>query len=118
MKCFYEVKNMKAIIALSGAVILTFAGVTLAADADKGKEVFDNNCSACHSGGGNALMPGKTLSKADLEKNKMNSAEAIIKQVTDGKTPMPAFGKLGSITTENIANVAAYVLKQAEADWK
>jgi hypothetical protein len=30
---------------------------------------------------------------------------------------MPAFGKLGAISTSDIENVAAYVLKKADAGW-
>ena len=37
--------------------------------------------------------------------------------VTNGKSPMPAFGKLGTISTSDIENVAAYILKKADAGW-
>jgi cytochrome c6 len=114
----FEVNTMKAFIALSGILLFGLAGQTLAADAVKGKSVFENNCSGCHANGGNALMSEKSLKKKALEENKMNTAEAIIKQVTDGKPPMPGFGKLGTISAADIENVAAYVLEQANADWK
>ena len=67
--------------------------------------------------GKNAMAASKSLSKEDLETNKMNSAAAIIELVTNGKPPMPAFGKLGTLNAADIENVAAYVLKKADAGW-
>ena len=60
------------------------------------------------------MSSGKSLSKEDLETNKVNSSAAIIEIVTNGKAPMPAFCKLGAA---DIENVAAYVLKKADAGW-
>ncbi len=105
---------MKIIISAVVLTLIGFTGSAMAADADKGKEVFNANCGTCHSGGKNAMAAGKSLSKEDLETNKMNSAAAITGLVTNGKTPMPAFDKLGA---NDIENVAAYVLKKADAGW-
>jgi len=108
---------MKTIISVVALTLISFASVTMAADAEKGKEIFTNNCTTCHSGGKNVMAAGKSLSKEDLETNKMNSAAAIIELVTNGKPPMPAFGKLGTLNAADIENVAAYVLKKADAGW-
>jgi cytochrome c6 len=108
---------MKTIISVVALTLISFAGSTMAADAEKGKEIFTKNCSTCHSGGKNVMAAGKSLSKEDLETNKMNSAAAIIDLVTNGKPPMPAFGKPGTINAADIENVAAYVLKKADAGW-
>lgn len=112
---------MKKIISvlLLGIAIFTFAFSSPAlADGDpaKGGAVFSANCNACHLGGKNAVNPAKTLSKADLEKYGMYSAQAIITQVTNGKNAMPAFGK--RLKPDQIENVAAYVLAQADNGWK
>jgi cytochrome c6 len=45
----------------------------------------------------------------------MYSADAIMTQVTNGKNAMPAFG--GRLSGDDIANVAAYVLSQADKGW-
>ena len=37
-------------------------------DAELGKEVFENNCAVCHTGGGNTLMPDKTLKQDAIKK--------------------------------------------------
>jgi cytochrome c6 len=84
-----------------------------AADAAAGGKVFNANCAACHSGGRNAVNPTKTLKKADLEKYDMYSEAAIITQVTNGKAAMPAYK--AKLSTDQIADVAAYVLSKAEA---
>ena len=105
-------------IVLLGVALFTFAlqGPALAeGNPAAGAGVFTGNCAACHMGGRNTINPQKTLSKEDLEKNGMNSAEAIIKQVTNGKMAMPAFK--GRLKPQQIEDVAAYVLQQAEAGW-
>ncbi|MDJ0616967.1 MAG: c-type cytochrome [Calothrix sp. MO_192.B10] len=110
---------MKKIISvlLLGITIFTFAfsSPAFAADAAAGKAIFSANCAACHAGGKNLVNPDKTLKKEDLEKYDMYSAEAIITQVTNGKGAMPAFK--GRLKPDQIENVAAYVLEQAEAGW-
>jgi cytochrome c6 len=89
----------------------TFAMPALA----DGAQIFSSNCAACHIGGGNAVNAAKTLKLADLEQYGMNSVEAIVTQVTNGKNAMPSFK--GRITDAEIAEVAAYVLQQSEAGW-
>ncbi|MCC5636913.1 c-type cytochrome [Nostoc sp. CHAB 5844] len=111
---------MKKIISvmLLGIAIFTFAFSTpvLAADTADGAKVFSASCAACHAGGKNLVQANKNLKKDALEKYGMNSAEAIIAQVTNGKNAMPAFK--GRLTAAQIEDVAAYVLGQAEKDWK
>jgi cytochrome c6 len=46
----------------------------------------------------------------------MDTPEAIIAQVTNGKAAMPKFG--GQISEKDIQDVAAYVLDQAAKGWK
>jgi cytochrome c6 len=86
-----------------------------AADLGHGGQIFGNNCAACHIGGGNVVNGAKTLKQADLEKYDMASIEAITGQVTNGKNAMPAFK--GRLSDDDIADVAAYVLSQAEQGW-
>ena len=108
---------MKTIISVVALTLSSFTVSAMAADAEKGKEIFTANCSTCHSGGKNIMAPGKSLSKEDLETNKVNSAAAIIELITSGKGSMPAFGKLGVISAPNIENVAAYILKKSGEGW-
>ncbi|MFB2836355.1 cytochrome c6 PetJ [Floridanema evergladense] len=109
-------KKILSIIAILSLVFtFTFAHPAFAADLTNGAKVFTGNCNACHLGGKNVVNAAKTLKKSDLEKYKMNTADAIIAQVTKGKAAMPAFK--GRLTDTQIEDVAAYVLAQAEKDW-
>lgn len=89
----------------------------MASDVAAGEQVFSANCAACHAGGQNVIMPEKTLEKEALDAYLAGgrSEKAIITQVTNGKNAMPAFG--GRLSDEDIANVAGYVISQAEAGW-
>lgn len=110
-------KKIISVLLLSVTIFtFSFSGSALAADAAKGAAVFSANCASCHAGGRNLVNAAKTLKKGALEKYGMYSAEAIIAQVTKGKGAMPAFGK--KLKADQIENVAAYVLEQADKDWK
>lgn len=105
-------------VILLGIAIFTFAfsSPAFAGDAVSGAKVFSANCASCHAGGKNLVQAAKNLKKEALEKYGLYSAEAIIAQVTNGKNAMPAFGK--RLKADQIENVAAYVLSQADKGWK
>lgn len=110
-------KKLLSVILLA-VTFLTFAfgsPAFAAGDAAQGSKVFSANCAACHMGGNNVVMADKTLKKDALDKYGMYSADAIMTQVKNGKNAMPAFG--GRLTDDDIANVAAYVLSQADKGW-
>ena len=94
-----------------------FAGINpvLAGDAASGAKIFSANCAACHAGGRNVISAAKTLQKDALEKYEMNSIEAIVYQVNNGKNAMPAFK--GRLSDAQIDDVATYVLSQSEKGW-
>lgn len=87
-----------------------------AVDTINGAEVFSVHCAGCHIDGGNIIRWGKNLKKNALKKYGMDSLEAITNIVTNGKNNMSAYKE--RLTTAEIKNVAAYVLEQAEKDWK
>ena len=104
---------LKRLIAgLFALLTFTFAAPALA---DSGAQIFSANCAACHIGGGNAVNAQKTLKKDVLEQYEMFDVDKIIYQVQKGKNAMPSF--TGRLTDPQIADVAAYVLQQAEAGW-
>lgn len=110
---------MKKILSvlLLGVMFFTIAfnRPALAADTANGAKIFSANCAACHMGGRNVVMAAKTLQKEALEKYNMNSLEAIINQVHNGKNAMPAFK--GKLNDQQIEDVATYVLEQSEKGW-
>jgi cytochrome c6 len=87
-----------------------------AADIANGAQIFEIHCAGCHSNGGNIVRRGKTLKKKALKKYGMDSLEAISSIVTNGKNNMSAYKD--RLATEQIQDVSAYVLEQAEKDWR
>lgn len=85
-------------------------------DTATGAKIFSANCAACHQGGNNVIIANKSLKATALKQYGMDSTDAIITQVTNGKGAMPAFK--GRLKEEDIKAVAAYVLDQSAKDWK
>jgi cytochrome c6 len=109
-------KKLFAIALLATTCFMTIFNLpAFAADLGNGAKVFEANCAACHLGGGNLVNSAKTLKKETLEQFQMASIEAIKTQVTNGKAAMPSFKS--RLTDEQIDDVAAYVLDQAEKGW-
>jgi len=84
--------------------------------APNGAVIFENNCAGCHVNGGNIMRRGKNLKLKALQKNGVDSVEAIAQLVTHGKGLMSAYGD--RLTAEEIAEVARYVTEQAKQDWQ
>jgi quinohemoprotein ethanol dehydrogenase len=77
-----------------------------APDAMAGAEVFSENCSTCHGATGHGGNGGPDLTTMPKAKEQAGAEE----QVTNGGGGMPAFG--GTLSEEEIANVAAYVVEE------
>jgi mono/diheme cytochrome c family protein len=75
------------------------------ADAAAGKEVFAEQCSVCHGADGLGGNGGPDLTTMPKAKEQAGAEE----QVTNGGGGMPAFA--GTLSEEEIANVAAYVVE-------
>jgi heme/copper-type cytochrome/quinol oxidase subunit 2/cytochrome c5 len=75
------------------------------ANAAAGEEVFSENCSVCHGATGHGGNGGPDLRTMPLAKEQAGAE----KQVTNGGGGMPAFG--GTLSAEEISNVAAYVVE-------
>ena len=104
--------------AAAGVAAMIASQPVLAANVGNGEQVFNANCAACHAGGANVIMPEKTLEKEALDQYLAGgrSEKSVITQVTNGKNAMPAFG--GRLSDDDIADVAAYVIKSADAGWE
>jgi cytochrome c6 len=83
---------------------------------EKGKTLFNLNCTACHQKGENLIIPEKNLKKEILQANGMYSLNAIKYQILNGKNGMPAFG--GRLKEKEIEAVAIYVLEESLKDFK
>ena len=103
--------------AAAAAVLASTALPACAGDMDLGEAVFAGNCAPCHRGGRNIIVPDKTLQLEALQEYLLGGAneEAVVKQVSNGKNAMPAFG--GRLSEDDISNVAAYVIATSESGW-
>jgi cytochrome c6 len=82
-------------------------------DLKTGEKLFISNCITCHANGNNIIIPEKSLKKEILQTNGMDTKNAIIYQIMNGKNGMPAFGgRLKKIEIEAIAN---YVLENCDS---
>ena len=109
-------KRFVAIVMLMLTIWTALSFPVLATDTTNGAQIFEANCAGCHINGGNIIRRGKNLKMKALQRNQMDSLEAIAQIVTNGKRPMSAYRD--RLTTEEIEDVSAYVLEQAENDWK
>ena len=107
-------KEVAAATLAAGALLAPFAA--FAGDIESGETLFAGNCAACHAGGNNVIAAEKTLRKDALDKYLAGGRKesSVVTQVTNGKNAMPAFG--GRLSDEEIGDVAAYVIDQANGD--
>src|ERR1035438_5248230 len=102
------------LVGFVSAVFLLSSLTVLAADATKGKEVFEKKCAMCHAKNlkGNPAMAKmykldpSALSLVKKETQDKKDAD-LIATTTKGKGKMPA--QEGKLTSDEIANVVAYV---------
>lgn len=88
-----------------------FGGLALG----NGQLIFEAQCVGCHVHGGNIIRRGKTLKLKALQRNHRDSVEAIANLVRNGKMPMSAYKD--TLTEQEILDVSAYVLNQAQQGW-
>jgi cytochrome c6 len=82
----------------------------------RGESLFETNCSVCHLGGNNIIIPEKNLKKETLKENGMDTISAISYQIINGKNGMPGFG--GRLTEDEIEEIASYILEKSEINFK
>lgn len=88
----------------------------LAADTANGAKLFEVHCVGCHVNGGNIIRRNKTLKLKALERNKVNTIDAIATLVANGKANMSAYKE--RLSQAEIEDVSAYVLEQASKNWR
>ncbi|XP_015960206.1 cytochrome c6, chloroplastic isoform X2 [Arachis duranensis] len=93
----------------------------------RGATLFQQSCIGCHDAGGNVIQPGATLFTKDLQRNGVDTEEAIYRVTYYGKGRMPGFGKeckpRGQCTfgarleDQDIKVLAQFVKSQADQGW-
>lgn len=80
-----------------------------AATAGEGKAIFSANCASCHT-----LKAAGATGTVGPNLDELGADEATIEhQVINGGGPMPAFGKEGTLSPEEVKAVSAYVAAEA-----
>ena len=109
-------KKLLTVLLLTFTVLTAFSVPTLAADTANGAKIFSVQCAGCHLNGGNIIRRGKNLKLKALKRNDMDKVDAIASIVANGKNNMSAYKD--RLTEQEIQAVSAYVLEQAEKDWR
>ncbi len=109
-------RKLLTVLLLAFTLLTAFSVPTLAADTANGAKIFSVQCAGCHLNGGNIIRRGKNLKLKALKRNGMDNVEAIASIVANGKNNMSAYKD--RLTEQEIQAVSAYVLEQAEKDWR
>lgn len=109
-------KLLTLVFLMFTVLISALSSNALAAETSDAAQVFSASCAGCHLGGGNIVRRGKNLKQKALKKYGMDSIDAIAHLVENGKNAMPAYKN--RLTDQQILDLSAYVLEQAEKGWK
>ncbi len=110
---------MNRLIATAAAVLILFTSFINSALAGeisgKGAVLFGQHCAGCHLNGGNIIRRGKNLKLATLQRQGLDSKEAIANIARNGIGQMSGYSdKLGEGGDQL---VAAWILEQAQNAW-
>lgn len=116
LSLYNPMKNLFKLVLITAFLFLNTLTTPILSDTiNNGVEVFQKHCAGCHINGGNIVRRGKNLKLSTLQKYHLDSVEAIASLVTNGKNNMSPYKD--RLTTEEIQQVATYVLQQAAQGW-
>lgn len=78
-------KRILISILIISMVIIAGQTTALAENISDRAKIFNVQCAGCHPNGGNIIRRGKSLQKKALQRNKMDSLEAVQEIITNGK---------------------------------
>jgi cytochrome c6 len=96
---------------------LAMAPTAAAGDSELGKKIFAQRCASCHGpdGKGNAQMAEKLKVKIpDLATSAGKSDAELLKLLSEGKKPMPPFGKM--LSKDQLDAVLAHAKQLAKGN--
>lgn len=108
------------LLSAAPAMAMAMAMDTMESSAlERGEQIFNSNCAACHMGGGNVIRANRTLKISDLndhvEAYSSSPLEALEHEIEDGLNAMPSYAD--KLSEEEIMAVATYVEQRAELGW-
>ncbi len=115
MNYFRKLFRLTLIICFIISSISIQSNQVSAIEANKGKELFIQNCAGCHLNGGNIIRRGKTLKLKQLQKNGLDNSEAIAKIAREGIGIMSGYKELLGEGGDKI--VSDWILEQAQKAW-
>ena len=115
-----SVQLLKSFLLFFTLIVLTMLympsrSLSLASEKTNGEEVFFQHCSGCHIKGGNIIRRGKTLKLSALNKNGIDSPEAIAKIASQGIGSMS--GYKGVLKEGEDQLVGEWIWEQAQNAW-
>jgi cytochrome c6 len=97
-------RNATVIMTLAASILVAVTALA------GGGDIFKAKCAACHPDGGNIMKKDKTLSRKDLEANKLKTAKDLVKYLRNPGPGMPKFDAK-SLPDKDAKEVAEYVMK-------
>ena len=96
------------------ALGLSLGGVQEPGSAD-GAALFQQTCAGCHPNGGNVIRRGRTLRLSALQRQGIDTGEAVARIAAEGIGRMDGYGS--ALGPGGAEVVGAWVWQQALADW-
>ncbi len=95
--------------------ILLYPNPSTSLEEASGEKLFKMHCSGCHVNGGNIIRRGKNLKLSALQRNGLDSPEAIAKVARDGFGSMSSYQKV--LGEDGDVLVGTWVWEQAQKAW-
>jgi len=111
----WRLRSVGLSVVLVLLALLPLALPVRAAWADDGAQLFEAHCAGCHVNGGNIIRRGKTLQRSALERQGLDSRDAIAQIAAEGIGQMSGYRE--QLGDQGIDAVADWVWQQVQLGW-
>jgi len=99
------------VLVVSVGLALPAAGPNAAEKKDSaGANLFQQNCAACHPGGGNIIKPALSLHKKDMDAHGVKTVDDIIGKMRNPGPGMTRF-EAKTLSDKDAKEIASYILQ-------
>ena len=103
------------LIGLIVLLLISFPSISYSMEERNGENLFSEHCAGCHIKGGNIIRRNKTLKLKDLNRNGIDTPDAIAKIAKEGIGSMSGYeDDLGDKGDEIVAN---WIWEQSQNAW-